>query len=113
VEARYLAEAADAVAVNIQVTIDEVEGLEDIADAAAPVEIEGALENNVFGAEGVGGGDDADHAIGYGDAEVMGGIDRVGADRPGIGGGLAICDGAKQEGEEERCEGTGATGTCP
>ena len=82
-EVRYLAEAADAIVVNIQIAIDEVEGLEDIADAAASVEVEGALENNVFCAEGVGGGDDADHAIGDGDAEIVGGVDGVGADGPG------------------------------
>lgn len=74
-EVRYLAETADALVVNVQIAIDEVEGLEDIADAAASIEVEGALENNVFGAEGVGGGDDADHAIGDGDAEIVGGVD--------------------------------------
>ena len=82
-EVRYLAEVADTIAVDIQVRIDEVECFEDIADAAASIQVESALENNVFGAERVGGGDDADHAIGDGDAEIVGGVDGVGADCPG------------------------------
>lgn len=79
----HLAEAADAVVIDIEVAIDEVEGLEDIADAAAAVKVECAIEHNVFSAERLGGGDEADHAIGDGDAEVVSGVDGVGADCPG------------------------------
>jgi len=82
----YLAKASDAVVVDVEPGVDEIERFEDIADAAAAVEVESPVEDDVFCAEGVGGGDESDHAVGDGDAVVVGRVDGVGVDGPGIGG---------------------------
>src|SRR6185437_884142 len=65
VHVQYLAkvadffEAADAVIVDVQVEVYEIEGLEDIADATATVEIESAVEDDIFGLEWIGRRDNA------------------------------------------------------
>jgi len=82
-----LSEAFDAAAVYIEVKVDEVECFEDVADATAAIKIEGAVEDYVFCLKGIGGGYEADHAVGYGDTVVVGWIDGVGLDGPGGGGG--------------------------
>jgi hypothetical protein len=85
-----LPEAFDAAAVYIEVEVDEVECFEDVADAATAIEVKGAVEDDVFCLEGISGGYEADHAVGYGDAIVVGWVDGVGLDGPG-GGGSGAC----------------------
>ena len=74
----------DAVVVDVEVQIDEIKCFEDIADTAASILIEGAVEDDIFCLEGIGRGYEPEHAVGDGDPEIMGGIDGVGADDPGI-----------------------------
>ena len=61
--------------------VDEIEGLEDIADAALSVQVEGAIEDDIFCLEGVCRRHQADHAVGDGDRSTVSRID-VGADGP-------------------------------
>src|SRR5580658_5865132 len=95
-EAGDLVEVSDAIAVDVEVEVDEIECLEDVGNAAAAVEVEGAVEDDVFGTEGIGGGDEADHAVGDGDAEVMRRVDAVGVDGPGV-----LCLGRRLGNREE------------
>lgn len=82
-EVGHLPEAFDALAVDVEVEVYEIKGLEDIADAATAVEIKCAIEDDVLCLEGLGGRDQAYHAIGDGDPIIIGGVDGVGADDPG------------------------------
>jgi hypothetical protein len=81
----HLPEAFDTLAVDVQVEVYEIKGLEDIADAAAAVEVKSAIEHDILYLEGLGGRDQANHAIGDGDPIIIGGVDGVSADDPGGG----------------------------
>ena|SRR5882757_7449332 len=81
----HLPEAFDTLAVDVQVQVDEIKGLEDIADAAPAVEIKSAIEDNVLYLEGLGGRDQPQHAIGDGDPVITGRVDGISANDPGGG----------------------------
>ena len=81
---RQLADVVDALSVYVQVKVDKIEGLQDITDPAAAIEVEGAIKDYVLCFEGFGGGDEADHTIGYCDAGIMWRVNGVSADGPGV-----------------------------
>src|ERR1044072_4479780 len=72
------------VTVNAETHVEQVEAAQEIADTATAVEVISASEDDIFYFEGFRGGNDADHAVGNGNAVVVGRIDLGGGDLPGI-----------------------------
>ena len=68
--------------VDVQEEVDEIEGLQDIADAAPAVHVEGAVQHDILCLERLCGRHQADHAVGDGDPIIVSRIDGVGADGP-------------------------------
>ena len=76
--------SSDAAAIHIEVHIDEIESFENIADAAAAIVVVSAVEHHVFNPHRFGRRDQANHAIGHSDAIIVGRINVVCDDMPGV-----------------------------
>src|ERR1700742_4642377 len=81
----HLFEIVDPLIVDIEEEVDEVEGLEDVADATTAIEVECTVKTDALCPEGVSRRNETDHSVGDGDAVIVSGVDLVGGDGPGIG----------------------------
>src|SRR5262249_14964510 len=77
-----LPELVDLCAVHGKVDVEEAEARQDLVDLARPTRGIGAGEQRLRSTEWVRSGQDADHAVGDGDAGIAGRIDLRGFDRP-------------------------------